>query len=92
MNIEQRVQFVRLLSNYLGENDITDRHVVLDRVDETLLLHAAEGMITELNLSTLAGVALDGIDCRLVFLNAERNSETDDLVNRGLAIYRNRVD
>lgn len=92
MSTEERVQLVRLLATHLGNDDITDRHVVLDHVDKNLLMSAAEGCITELNMTIVAGVAMDGIDCRLVFATEEKNNQIDDLVTRGLAIYMDSVD
>ena len=87
MSTEERVQLVRLLAERLGDNDITDRHVQLDRVDKRMLLHAAEGCISELDLNMVGAVAMGAIDCRLVFLTKEINEETDGLLNRGFAIY-----
>ena len=92
MSIEKRIEVVRLLAQHLGPEDITDRHVTLDRVDKSYLLHAAEGMATELTLDILGAVAIGAMDCRLVFLEQERTREIDDLVNRGLGVYMNRVD
>lgn len=71
MTIDERIKLVQLLSTYLGEGDVTDRHIVLDKVSDDLLLKEAEGMYSELDLSILAGVALGGIDCRLVFTDEE---------------------
>lgn len=92
MTVQERVQFVRLLSTYLGENDITDRHVQLDRVDKRMLMHAAEGSLSELDLNVVGAVAMGAVDCRLVFLNEEMNEGPDNLVNRGFAIYVDSLD
>ena len=91
MSIEERVQLVRLLAEHLGDNDITERHISLDSVSKDLLLNAAEGIRSELDLSIVAGVALNGIDCRLMFLNEEASPQIDELVAKGFAIYVRKI-
>lgn len=89
MNVEERVQLVRLLVAHLGDDDNTDRHVIMDKVEGESFPTDFEGCITELSLSVVAAVAIDSMDCRLIFLNKERNTQIDHLVDSGFALYMN---
>jgi hypothetical protein len=89
MNTQQRVELVRLLGRHLGDDDITERHVILDKVDKRMLLHAAQGIATELCLDILGATAMGAIDCRLIFDPSEANEQTVQFVNKGLAVFIN---